>query len=99
MEKLYAEWVDRFAPVRARWSTPSAAVNAADAVDARGFADWVDTVTAWRRLPYLDPGLPLASLPPDWMGVRAEALVMELRELLAPLARRHVARVLGPATP
>ena len=93
MEKLYAEWVDRFAPVRARWSASSAA---ADAADVQAFADWVGTVTAWRRLPNLDPGLPLAALPPDWKGVRAQALVTELREVLAPRARRHVARVLGP---
>lgn len=97
MEKLYAEWVDRFAPVRARWAAPAAAADSADAADAQAFADWVDTVTAWRRLPYLDPGLPLAALPPDWTGVRAEALVTDLREVLAPRARRHVARVLGPA--
>ena len=93
MEELYAEWVDRFGPVTARWSSGRA--EAVDASDAQAFADWVDTVTAWRRLPYLDPGLPLASLPPDWTGLRAESLVTELRELLSPLARRHVARVLA----
>ncbi|MEJ2863722.1 PaaX family transcriptional regulator [Actinomycetospora flava] len=90
MEMLYAEWVDRCAPIGARWS-------AGDAPDAQAFADWVDTVTAWRRLPYLDPGLPPAALPPDWTGLRAEALVAELRELLAPRARRHVDRVLARA--
>ncbi|MDD7939105.1 PaaX family transcriptional regulator C-terminal domain-containing protein [Actinomycetospora lutea] len=91
MEKLYAEWLDRFAPVRARWRS-----GEGDTGDAQAFVDWVGIVTAWRRLPYLDPGLPLESLPPDWTGVRAEDLVMELRELLAPLARRHVDRVVAP---
>lgn len=91
MEKLYSECVDRFAPVRARWTE-----GRPGGTDAQAFADWVGVVTAWRRLPYLDPGLPLASLPPDWMGVRAEELVIELRELLAPLAQRHVERVLPP---
>lgn len=103
MEKLYSEWVDHFAPVRARWTSiargpvgETAATEATEVTEAQAFADWVGIVTAWRRLPYLDPGLPLEALPPEWMGVRAEALVMELRELLSPLARRHVARVLGP---
>jgi phenylacetic acid degradation operon negative regulatory protein len=97
MEKLYSEWVDRFAAVRARWrSNDGGFGGGTEATDAQAFADWVGIVTAWRRLPYLDPGLPLESLPPDWVGVRAEVLVMELRELLSPLARRHVARVLDP---
>lgn len=97
MEKLYSEWVDRFAPVQAWWtSTDRWAEGDTEATEARAFADWVSAVTAWRRLPYLDPGLPLESLPSDWMGLRAEALVTQLREFLSPPARRHVTRVLGP---
>jgi phenylacetic acid degradation operon negative regulatory protein len=32
---------------------------------------WLRVVTEWRRLPYLDPGLPPELLPPDWPGTRA----------------------------
>ena len=43
------------------------------------FATWVRAVTDWRRLPYLDPGLPADLLPPDWPGARAASLFAELR--------------------
>ena len=37
---------------------------------ADAFAAYVPMLTAWRRLPYLDPGLPLEHLPADWPGHR-----------------------------
>ena len=40
---------------------------------ARAFAAYVPMLTSWRRLPYLDPGIPLSLLPADWPGVRAGA--------------------------
>jgi phenylacetic acid degradation operon negative regulatory protein len=41
---------------------------------------WVAVVTDWRRLPYLDPGLPSELLPADWPGGEAAALLGTLRE-------------------
>jgi phenylacetic acid degradation operon negative regulatory protein len=40
---------------------------------------WVAVVTDWRRLPYLDPGLPPELLPADWPGGAAAALLGMLR--------------------
>ncbi len=45
--------------------------------DARAFADDVLLLTAWRRLPYLDPGLPVEFLPQDWQGIAAERLFID----------------------
>lgn len=50
---------------------------------------YVPMLTEWRRLPYLDPGLPLAHLPPDWTGVAAAELFAELDAALRGPAERH----------
>jgi phenylacetic acid degradation operon negative regulatory protein len=46
--------------------------------------------TDWRRLPYLDPGLPAELLPGDWTGSRAADLFFTLRERLEEPARAYV---------
>ncbi len=43
-------------------------------------ADWVRALTAWRRLPYRDPGLPVELLPPGWPGPAARDLLAGLRQ-------------------
>lgn len=57
--------------------------------DRDAFVDYVRALTAWRRLPYLDPGLPASVLPRDWKGFAAKALFDELRGELEAPARRH----------
>ncbi len=52
-------------------------------------------LTAWRRLPYADPGLPLELLPAGWNGLRAEQLFGDLSARLSAPAARHAAAVLG----
>jgi phenylacetic acid degradation operon negative regulatory protein len=91
LEATYADYLRRFEGVAARWE--DADLREAGPGDARAFADYVPAVTAWRRLPYLDPGLPLEALPADWIGVRAEALFGRFRALLAEPAARHVRAV------
>ena len=41
-------------------------VAQAQDTDRDAFADYMRALTDWRRLPYLDPGLPDELLPPDW---------------------------------
>jgi phenylacetic acid degradation operon negative regulatory protein len=55
------------------------------------FAGYVAALTDWRRLPYLDPGLPAELLPADWAGIRAADLFFALRAQLEEPARTHVA--------
>jgi phenylacetic acid degradation operon negative regulatory protein len=63
--------------------------------DAAAFADYVQVLTHWRRLPYLDPGLAPHLLPADWRGSQAADIFFELNDRLAPPAHRHVAAVTG----
>jgi phenylacetic acid degradation operon negative regulatory protein len=60
----------------------------------RAFAAYVPMLTAWRRLPYLDPGLPLALLPADWPGVTAADLFATLDERLRGPAEHHARALL-----
>jgi phenylacetic acid degradation operon negative regulatory protein len=62
---------------------------------SEAFASYVRALTAWRRLPYLDPGLPAELLPPDWIGTRAAGLFFTLRDLLAGPARDYVEQVVS----
>ncbi len=62
----------------------------------RAFAAYVPMLTAWRRLPYLDPGIPLALLPDGWPGEKAAGLFATLdRRLRDPAAKHAAALVAG----
>jgi phenylacetic acid degradation operon negative regulatory protein len=56
---------------------------------AEAFAVYVPMLTAWRRLPYLDPGLPLEHLPGDWPGIEAAELFSDLDARLREAAHTH----------
>jgi phenylacetic acid degradation operon negative regulatory protein len=62
---------------------------------ARAFASYVPMLTAWRRLPYLDPGIPLALLPDGWPGEKAGALFATLDERLRVPAAKHAHTLLS----
>lgn len=80
-----AGYVDRWAPVL------SATRRRRALEPATAFRDYVGTLTEWRRLPYLDPGLPVEVLPARWPGVRAAEVFFALHDLLQEPAHRHVA--------
>jgi phenylacetic acid degradation operon negative regulatory protein len=52
-------------------------------------------LTAWRRLPYLDPGIPLDLLPDGWPGGGAGDLFLELDDRLRGPAAKHARTVIG----
>ena len=54
------------------------------------FGDYVTALDAWRRLPFLDPGLPAELLPRGWQGTRAADVFFGLREKLAGPAHELV---------
>lgn len=91
LRQLYAAFLDRYRPVRERWSGQSEIEN------SKAFAEYVELVTAWRRLAYADPGLPLELLPADWNGVEAEELFADLRALVAGPASMYVSATLVSA--
>jgi phenylacetic acid degradation operon negative regulatory protein len=89
LEQLYDDFSTTHEPVLARWLS-----RRADD-DPAAFADYVRTLTFWRRLPFLDPGLAPELLPDEWHGTRAADLFFALRARLAEPAHRHVAAVTG----
>jgi phenylacetic acid degradation operon negative regulatory protein len=96
LEQLYQGFIDSARPVLAYWQAGGSGGPRSPAVDpGRAFGDYVRVLTAWRRLPFLDPGLPPDMLPPDWHGSRAAELFGQLRSLLSGPAREHVLAVTG----
>lgn len=81
LRAMYDEWIAAH--------SPDSTMDPGDA-----FARWVTAVDAWRRLPYLDPGLPADLLPEDWPAPRAVDLFERLRSGLSEAAALHVARTL-----
>ena len=63
-------------------------------IDAgQAFANYIGALTQWRRLPFLDPGLPEAVLPAGWNGIRAADTFFELRDRLAGPAAEFVTAI------
>lgn len=87
LERLYTEFCDTYVPARQRWRKAPPSPEMA-------FSAYVPMLTGWRRLPYLDPGLPLEHLPRGWKGVEAADLFAELDALLAKPADRHAQAIL-----
>jgi phenylacetic acid degradation operon negative regulatory protein len=89
LEQLYQSFIDTAEPVLAFWDGNE------DHAAGRAFADYVRVLTAWRRLPFLDPGLPAELLPADWHGARAADLFDAISRRLAAPAAAHVAATVG----
>jgi phenylacetic acid degradation operon negative regulatory protein len=89
LDELYAAFLDEHAPVLERWrrrrTTPG----------DEAFADYIRVLTGWRRMPYLDPGLPAELLPAGWSGIRAAEVFFTLHERLEAPARAYLLETLG----
>jgi phenylacetic acid degradation operon negative regulatory protein len=90
-ERLARDFVTAWEPVLRGWARRRPQANGRAA-----FADYVRVLTDWRRLPYLDPGLPAELLPPGWAGARAAEVFFTLQSRLADAAREHVASAQAP---
>ncbi|MEH3075930.1 MAG: hypothetical protein PGN11_04525 [Quadrisphaera sp.] len=75
------------------------ALRALAADPLAAYRAYLPLLTAWRRLPYLDPGLPLDLLPADWPGLRAEQLFVAADRALRDAAARHVDAFIAGAAP
>jgi phenylacetic acid degradation operon negative regulatory protein len=89
-ERLASDFVAAYEPVLLGWPDGRAAARPREA-----FADYIRVLTDWRRLPYLDPGLPAELLPPSWTGARAADIFFTLQSRLAGAAGAHAARATG----
>lgn len=95
LEELYRQFVQLYQPMRALWQESPGAESGAS-LRATAFGDYIPMFTQWRRMPFLDPGLPLEFLPENWDGLIAERLFSELHGILGPLAREHVQSIIHP---
>lgn len=82
----FAQFIAAYAPAARRRGVRS---------DPAAFREYVPMLTAWRRLPYLDPGLPLGLLPARWNGVTASSVFARLDGRLREPARRHARSLIG----
>lgn len=87
IEAAYAGYVEQWRPVVQAWQRR----RRPDRREA--FVDYVQTLSAWRRLPYLDPGLPPELLPPRWPAAEAAAVFFDLRARLHGSAHELVESV------
>lgn len=85
LDVLYRQFHDTFSPVLSTWRTSKRRDDEGEA-----FADYVRALTAWRRLPFLDPGLAPELLPRNWMGTRAAETFTALQRRLEGPAHRFV---------
>ena len=89
LERQYESFIRAHEPVLRHWE------QTGPPGEQEAFADYVRVLTDWRRLPYLDPGLPAELLPDGWVGIRAADLFFALRALLEEPARAYVKRTVS----
>ncbi|MEN8651331.1 PaaX family transcriptional regulator C-terminal domain-containing protein [Streptomyces sp. 21So2-11] len=89
IQTQYAEFTQAYAPIAKRMARRSAI----DSTEA--FRIYVPMLTQWRRLPYLDPGLPSELLPADWNAVEARKVFQKLHDVLAAPSLEHVQKITG----
>lgn len=61
--------------------------------DGEAFVRYLANIHAWRELPFLDPGLALSYLPPDWPSEEARRVFGSISDDLRTSAWRHFVRV------
>lgn len=90
---MYDEFLRGHEPVLERWRGRRVRPEQR----AAAFADYLRAIDAWRRMPYLDPGLPPELVPEDWSAARAATVFAELHERLRDPGLLHVREVVGSA--
>jgi phenylacetic acid degradation operon negative regulatory protein len=88
VRQTYQQYIEVFRPVLEAWHA-----NGAD--DRQAFLDYLESLSHWRRLPYLDPGLPEHLTPDDWPARHARQLFTELQATLEDAAHAHFKSVTG----
>ncbi len=79
---------DAHADFLATWGKPGEGGEPGDDDPRQAFVARILLVHHWRSFLFLDPGLPTALLPDDWLGFDAAARFRERYEALAPASGR-----------
>jgi phenylacetic acid degradation operon negative regulatory protein len=90
LNAMYGESVQVSRAVLRRWKRPGYKGS-----DREAFVDFTSALHQWRKMPFLDPGLPPELLPKGWHGATAAELFSEIVDRLEKRARRHVEKVIG----
>lgn len=93
LDAMYKQFLADAEPVLDRWARAETAAFDQRRRDA--FVDYIGVLHQWRRLPFLDPGLPTEVLPRDWAGTRARRVFLSLIDRIEPAAYRYVVRTGG----
>jgi phenylacetic acid degradation operon negative regulatory protein len=85
LQQMYRQFAERWEPILRRW------LGNADELSPRSaFRHYISVVAEWRRLPFLDPGLPTELLPEGWEGDRARWIYFSLIARIDRAALRYV---------
>ena len=90
LQAMYRGFLDEHEPVLTAWRRRGTRSEPGPEQRAAAFADHLRAVDSWRRLPFLDPGLPPELLPDRWAGSRAARVFFDLHALLREPALDHV---------
>ncbi|MEU5400516.1 PaaX family transcriptional regulator C-terminal domain-containing protein [Streptomyces sp. NPDC005963] len=74
--KQHQAFLDEQEPVLRKWSAERVATP------QEAYRDYLLALDSWRRLPYVDPDLPIELLPVGWPGGRSVEVFAALHELL-----------------
>ena len=91
INKLYGEYLATQQPISERWIT-------APGSDRDAFVAHMNNISAWRPLPYADPGLPRSVTPEGWLAEEAREVFTKLHRQLRPGAHRFYLATLDTAT-
>lgn len=99
--KQHEEFLGLHEPVLRGWETRAHTSPSAGVPPEEAYRDYLLALDSWRRLPYADPGLPTALLPPNWPGERSaevfRRLHTKLRDAGAAFVQGPDAAVQGPS--
>ena len=90
INKLYGEYLEAQRPIFESWT-------ADPGVDRDAYVAHMNNISAWRPLPYADPGLPPSVTPAGWLAGEAREMFTKLHRQLRPGAHRFYLATLEAA--
>lgn len=91
INKLYGEYLATQQPISEAWIGEPGS-------DRDAFVAHMNNISAWRPLPYADPGLPRSVTPDGWLADEAREVFTKLHRQLRPGAHRFYLATLDAAT-
>lgn len=95
LEGLYKEYkvfLECYQPELLKWQSW---LRDGGGTTSDAFKLYIPMVTHWRRLIFMDPGLPLELLPTNWIGTEARQLFFNLNNIISPLSSQYFTQVDG----